>query len=1160
MSIQPSPRSDNDTNLSCWHELITYAELLSTQFRLESQLTFSTNLFEQKYSIRARIWLAPSSSHLIANEGLQNNAILLSALPPIMEQACREKRMIHNFPSEPNDTNSTSKIAVPLMVKDEILGAIELEKLGLEIFTPRDIELISCFPPQLSLALSELQHRSHSEYLQQNISHLSLIQEISKSILSNLDREGLFNNILSLLHQKFNHWRINIYINQGDPNKSLKQIGISEDGIEPEKIYDYERASRPIYQSISQLEPVIVNNVGLDLRFSASDFTANIRSELIIPLLFGESFIGLLDLCSDSVDVFGPDTIKGMQLLGQNIAVAIRNANLYLSEQRDRLINAWLQKMIRNISAEITLEDIYQDLLEVLQEILPWDAAAIWLIDEAVHKTEMSQMTPSLHLAAAKVAEHSTLEPDQSHPLDSKELFENYIQNPSDARNLLIAYPWISGIINSETPEIRNSDVAYEPLGALLGLPSDYSAISTPLFTDDQPSGTIILVHHQSHQYNHESKSIASTVSRYASIAIENYKLYSAAHDQVWISTVLLQVAEATQSISNIDELFETVVRMLPGLIGVNACAIFLFDPSIETFYPQEYYGFDGDQTERLRAWDIQPGSVKAFDQLKNNPSPVILDADNLSAETAAQIFPSYNLQNDVLILFPIFTQNNLCGAILIDFTNSTLEIDSPQEVWDEKYTIIEGTAHQTAIAIENLQLIKSQEEEAYISVALLQVAQAIVSLNQLDEILSSIVRITPILVGVKRCIIYLWDSKDLVFRQSEYYGFSKNELNNLGQEFKADEFPFIKAIQRSNQIIYHSVGPSNSPIDWNEIEPGEYQVIEQISSDSEEEITIKLDGKSVRNRERLLIGFPLSVKGEMLGVMLIEEEDPIKGTPSLHIREKRIEIVKGITQQAAIAIKNELLQQDAVKTETMERELQLAREIQTTFLPDKLPELPGWDIGVKWQPAHQVGGDFYDIFILDDERIGFVIADVADKGMPAALFMTLIRTLIRAAAKEKISPAAVLKQVNELLVPDSKHGMFVTVFYGVFSLYSGKLIYANAGHNPPIVKQIDRDELTDLTRTSMALGIFTDIDVDERELWLKPGDWMLLYTDGITEAFSAKDEMFGIDRLIGLLMDYKFVSAKGLIDTIVMAVEDFIKGRDLSDDMTLAAISRVIP
>ena len=258
----------------------------------------------------------------------------------------------------------------------------------------------------------------------------------------------------------------------------------------------------------------------------------------------------------------------------------------------------------------------------------------------------------------------------------------------------------------------------------------------------------------------------------------------------------------------------------------------------------------------------------------------------------------------------------------------------------------------------------------------------------------------------------------------------------------------------------------------WSEITPGDYQVVEGIVSDSDEEISIKLDGKSLINRERLLIGFPLSVKGEVLGVMLIEEEDPIKGSPSLHIREKRIEIVKGITQQAAIAIKNELLQQEAVKSERMERELQLAREIQTTFLPDKLPELPGWDIGVRWQPARQVGGDFYDILMLDEDQIGFVIADVADKGMPAALFMTLIRTLIRAAAKEKTSPAAVLKQVNELLIPDSKHGMFVTVFYGVFSLNSGKLVYANAGHNPPMVKQVNQDGIIELTRTSIALGI----------------------------------------------------------------------------------------
>jgi serine phosphatase RsbU (regulator of sigma subunit) len=194
---------------------------------------------------------------------------------------------------------------------------------------------------------------------------------------------------------------------------------------------------------------------------------------------------------------------------------------------------------------------------------------------------------------------------------------------------------------------------------------------------------------------------------------------------------------------------------------------------------------------------------------------------------------------------------------------------------------------------------------------------------------------------------------------------------------------------------------------------------------------------------------------------------------------------------------------------------------------------------------------------MLADDQIGFVIADVADKGMPAALFMTLIRTLIRAAARDQLSPAAVLKQVNELLIPDSKHGMFVTVFYGVFSLKSGKLVYANAGHNPPVVKHLNKDGMIELTRTTIALGIFDNIEVDERELVINPGDWLLLYTDGVTEAFSAQEEIFGTKRLFDLLDHYSFISSIDLLDRIEGSVNEFITGVDLSDDVTLAAIYR---
>lgn len=1158
MSLQLSPHSNhNDVDSSKWDELLSLAEILSTQDSLESQLTCVTSLFKRIFSCKTRIWLAKSFSDLVSNESLPNNATLLSDLSPLMEQAYHEKQIIPIFQANSSDVDLYLVIAIPLIISDEVFGIIQLDRTDQGGFTFQDVEFCSGLAKQFSVSLNYIRQKTNNDSLKQNYDRLTSIKDISQSILSNLDRDSLLNSILSLLHQKYGFTRINIFTIRGVDKKVIKRIGISNIGIEPEITYYGEQDTDPVGWSLSHQELVIIDDTSLVNRFSASVFDKNTLSEMVIPLFHGESFVGVLDLCSDSTYAFDPTTIKIFRLLADNIAVAIRNANLYRSEQMRRSIYDRLQNVAGILSADLSLDNLLWNLLDELENILPWDASAIWLVDTISNETGMGQFTSSLRLAAARSKTLPSVESFQTLSVDTKDLFEKYIQNSADAGYLLSSYPWLSEIINSETPVIRNSTSNYEPLGAILGYKSEYSAIGAPLMVNDQSLGIIVLVHHLPDQYDNETQSIVNAFTNYASIAVENTRLYAAAHDQAWISTVLLQVAEATQSITNLDELLETVVSILPGLIGVDACTIFLWEQSIEAFFSRASNGFEDDQLARLNAWDISPGSVVAFERLKESRSPVILNTDTISDEIATQVFPNYDLRRDLLILFPLITQNCLCGAILIDFSNSNLDINSSQELWDEKYTLIQGAAHQAAIAIENLQLVKSQEEEAYISVALLQVAQAIVSLNQLDEILGTIVRITPILVGVKRCIIYLWDGKDLVFRQSQYFGFSKNDLVIMGTVIKAKEFPFIEAIQHNNQIICHPIGTANSPPSWNEITPGDYHVIEDITLDVDEEISNKLDVSSLNTRERLLIGFPLSVKGEILGVMLIEEEDSIKGSPSLHVREKRIEIVKGITQQAAIVIMNELLQQEAVKSETMERELQLAREIQATFLPNRLPELTGWDIDVRWQPARQVGGDFYDILILDENRIGFVIADVADKGMPAALFMTLIRTLIRAAAKEKSSPAAVIRQVNELLIPDAKHGMFVTVFYGVFSLNSGKVVYANAGHNPPVVKQFNRDDLIELTRTSMALGLFNDIEIEERELSLNPGDWMLLYTDGITEAFSLEGEMFSTKRLYDLLSEHKFISSIGLLDLIEGKISEFIQGIDLSDDITLAAIYR---
>ena len=1157
MLNQPSPNFSHDANHNLWQALLDLADILSTNYSFKSLFLSIVQFLKRDNSWNIRIWLDSSISNFAANEDLESDGMLILEPSPLMEQAYHEKQMFSNIGDNPANKDDQCLLVIPLMAREQVLGVIQMEAVGHDSVTPQDIESTITVISQFAIALYCLLNTPQHQYIQNSKNHLRVCEEISKSILINLDRYSLFNNLLSLLHQKFNCSRVNIYMMRGDNKKVLKRIGISKEGIDPEKVYDFDRCSRLVSSCMSRLKPVLVNNINLSLDYSSADIENNIQSALIIPLFNGEVLLGSIELLSGSKDEFGPDTLEGYHVLAQYISTAIRNADLYYIEQTRRKLSDRLQSMIGTISSEVSLEDLLHILLDELENVLAWDAAAIWLFDRASSENGFDQYSAFLRLAAFRIKDKSFTGSSQNLSQNTRELLDEYFDRTVGEMDLVSVYPWITEIIDSKDPIIRNSPFQYEPIGAFMDFNSDYSAIGVPLLNQDQIIGFIVLAHQLPDQYDSESQSLTSAFMSHASIALENSKLYSAAHDQAWISTVLLQVADATQSITNLDELLETVVSMLPRLIGVDSCLIFLLDQSTGTFIPRAWQGFDEVQQDRFDTWEIFPGSLTAFDELKETTKPVIIDKGNLPGEIASEIFPNYDFDSKLMILFPLTSQTSLCGAILFDFSNSILAKVSSQEVWDEQYTLIEGAARQTAVAIENLQLIKSQEEEAYTSIVLLQVAQAIVSFNQLDEILSSIVRITPILVGVKRCIIYLWDSKELVFRQSEYFGFSKNDLTLIGQEIKANEFPFIEAIQQGNQILYHLLGKEDSPFNWSEITSGDYQMVEGIVSDNNGEISTKLDSKSLGERQPLLIGFPLSVKSEVLGVMLIEEEEPIRGSPSVHIRERRIEIVKGITQQAAIAIKNELLQEEAVKSERMERELQLAREIQTTFLPDNLPSLPGWDIGVRWQPARQVGGDFYDLLMLPDDQIGFVIADVADKGMPAALFMTLIRTLIRAAARDQCSPAAVLKQVNELLLPDSKHGMFVTVFYGIFSLKSGKLVYANAGHNPPVVKQLNQEGMIELTRTTIALGLFEDIEVEERELVINPGDWILLYTDGVTEAFSSNEELFGTKRLYDLLEDYRYISSNDLVARIQVSVDDFIKGVDLSDDITLAAIYR---
>lgn len=244
----------------------------------------------------------------------------------------------------------------------------------------------------------------------------------------------------------------------------------------------------------------------------------------------------------------------------------------------------------------------------------------------------------------------------------------------------------------------------------------------------------------------------------------------------------------------------------------------------------------------------------------------------------------------------------------------------------------------------------------------------------------------------------------------------------------------------------------------------------------------------------------------------------------------------------------------DALEKERLE--LEIAKDIQTSFLPRRLPTIPGYEMAAVNVPAQQVGGDFYDFIELPDGRLGLVIADVSGKGVPGAIFMALSRTVVRVSSSKGAGPALALQEANRTIAEDSSSGMFVTLFYGVLDPSTAHLTYASGGHNPPML--LRGDDLTYLEASGIALGAMDDVDLEEKNARLQAGDLLVLYTDGVTEATSPGGELFGEERLEAVVRSGRGLSSKDALLAIQRAVQDFASGSPQSDDVTLVVIKVV--
>jgi serine phosphatase RsbU (regulator of sigma subunit) len=297
----------------------------------------------------------------------------------------------------------------------------------------------------------------------------------------------------------------------------------------------------------------------------------------------------------------------------------------------------------------------------------------------------------------------------------------------------------------------------------------------------------------------------------------------------------------------------------------------------------------------------------------------------------------------------------------------------------------------------------------------------------------------------------------------------------------------------------------------------------------------------------------PLLSQGELVGLLHV---GPRRGAQDYSLDDRGL--LNTLATQTAPAVHvAQLVQEREAAIQERERvahEMLIARLIQQTLLPRDVPAPAGWQMAAHYQPARAVGGDFYDFIPFRNGRLGLVVGDVTDKGVPAALVMAMTRSVLRAAARRLVDPAKVLRRVNDLLYPDIPRSMFITCFYALLDPASGVLRYANAGHDLPY--RWGHGEVSELRATGMPLGLMPGMRYDERETLLAPGESALFYSDGLVEAHNPQRELFGFPRLKALLKDAQ--GGSEVIPFLLNHLADFTgAGWEQEDDVTLLTLHR---
>ncbi len=444
----------------------------------------------------------------------------------------------------------------------------------------------------------------------------------------------------------------------------------------------------------------------------------------------------------------------------------------------------------------------------------------------------------------------------------------------------------------------------------------------------------------------------------------------------------------------------------------------------------------------------------------------------------------------------------------------------------ERAFSQVNATLQRKVVELETANRVLQHRTEALIS--LQDMAQTLISSTELGELAGRVCRYAGDLCGADRVLLY--------------YGTGSGEVKVLAT--RGWDPAMVGRVLSAGRVFTGRDLQSGEPVPYAGLPPG-----------------VKSSGARGLLRSGLRV--PLVAQGEQVGLMTVHATQKDVFTPG------EVALLQTFATQAALSIQRaglfdqlrgkiaelEAAQIELVQKERMERELELARQVQQSVLPRVFPQVPGYAFAARNRPARQVGGDFYDLFLLDQDHLGLVIADVSDKGMPAALYMALTRSLLLAEARRAASPSDALAHVNRLLIELGQPNMFVTVFYGVLEVSTGELAYVRAGHDRPLLLRGGDARLLSGDGTCLGILPTSSLRMSVEHVTLTSGDRLVLYTDGLTDVIGLDGQLYDLARLQALLLSHAGLGAEALCEAAFAGLAAYQQGAEQYDDMTMLVV-----